>query len=313
LKRKVFDIIQIGDKSNIASRLFDIFIAINIFINIFATFLMTFSELEDYYPTFKTIEIITTIIFMIEYVLRIWTADYLYPKYNEFRSRLRFLVSYDGIVDLFTIIPAFFLTGFIVFRMLRVIRIFHLFRINKQYDSFNVITTILIEKKNQIFSSISIIFILMLGSSLCMFSAEHEAQPEVFRNAFSGLWWAVSTVLTVGYGDIYPITILGKCMAILIAFLGVGAVAIPTGIISAGFVEQYTMKSRNPSGYSKLDLKDIIEIQIDENLDGRTVLDIHKNEGLHIYLILRDDISVIPENNLALCRGDIAIAKIESE
>jgi voltage-gated potassium channel len=72
-----------------------------------------------------------------------------------------------------------------------------------------------------------------------MYSAEHEAQPEQFQNAFSGIWWSMSTLLTVGYGDIYPITIIGKCMAIVIAFLGVGVVAIPTGIISAGFVEQY--------------------------------------------------------------------------
>lgn len=311
LKRKIFDIIQIGDKSNIASRLFDIFIAFNIFANIFATFLLTFSELSGYYTSFKNIEYITTIIFCIEYILRIWTADYLYPEYSELKSRLRFLVSYDGIVDLLTIIPAFFLTGFIVFRMLRVIRIFHLFRINKQYDSFNVITTVLVEKKNQIFSSIAIIFILMLASSLCMFSAEHEAQPEIFRNAFSGLWWAVSTVLTVGYGDIYPITILGKCMAILIAFLGVGAVAIPTGIISAGFVEQYTMQSRNTAGYSQLDIKDILEILIDDKLAGRTIIDVRKNEGLQIYLILRDNISVLPKDELTLLTGDIAIARLE--
>ncbi len=311
MKRKLFDILQIGDKSNSASRLFDIFIAINIFVNIFATLLMTFSELEGYYDTFKIIEIVTTIVFAVEYVLRIWTADYLYPQYSIKKARLRFLVSYDGIVDLFTILPAFFLTGFIAFRMLRVIRIFHLFRINKQYDSFNVITNILVEKKNQIFSSISIIFILMVGSSLCMYSAEHEAQPEVFRNAFSGLWWSVSTVLTVGYGDIYPVTVLGKCMAILIAFLGVGAVAIPTGIISAGFVEQYTMKNRDPAGYQMLDLKDIVEILVDDKLTGKTVKDIQKNEGLLVYLILRDGLSVVPKERLVTKPGDIIIAKID--
>ena len=81
-----------------------------------------------------------------------------------------------------------------------------------------------------------IILVLMLGSSLCMYSLEHDAQPEVFKNAFSGVWWSVSTLLTIGYGDIYPITPAGKAMGIFITFLGVGMVAIPTGIISAGFV-----------------------------------------------------------------------------
>lgn len=311
MKRKVFDIIQIGDKSNLASRLFDIFIAVNIFANIIVVFLQTFGELSDSFALFRWIEIITTLIFCIEYILRIWTADYLYPEYSEPKSRLRFLVSYDGIVDLLTIIPAFFLTGFIVFRMLRVIRIFHLFRINKQYDSFNVIAAVFREKRNQIISSVVIILILMLGSSLCMFSAEHEAQPEVFQNAFSGLWWAVSTVLTVGYGDIYPVTVLGKCMAILIAFLGVGAVAIPTGIISAGFVEQYTRQSVDHAKYQKLDIKDVVEILVDDKLAGRTLAEVRDTEGLLVYLVLRNNLTVLPKDDLLLQPDDIVVAKIE--
>ena len=85
--------------------------------------------------------------------------------------------------------------------------------------------------------------VLMLSSSLCMYSLENRAQPEVFTNAFSGIWWAASTLLTVGYGDIYPVTTIGKIFGIFIAFLGVGMVAIPTGIISAGFVDQYSRRS----------------------------------------------------------------------
>ena len=84
----------------------------------------------------------------------------------------------------------------------------------------------------------------MLVSSLCIYSAEHEAQPELYANAFSGIWWSLSTIFTVGYGDIYPITVLGRIMTVVITFLGVGAVAIPTGIISAGFVEEYSELAR---------------------------------------------------------------------
>ena len=130
---------------------------------------------------------------------------------SKSRATIRFLVSFDGIVDLLTIIPAFFLSGFVIFRMLRVARVFHLFRLNAKYDSFNVITTVLYEKWNQIISSVFIVLILMLASSLCMYSVEHDAQPEVFRNAFSGIWWSMSTLLTVGYGDIYPIATLAIC------------------------------------------------------------------------------------------------------
>ena len=256
LKEKIFNIIQIGDKSNPISRMFDIFITVTIVANILVTFLQTFDELAFLTTVFKGVEYVTIFIFCVEYILRIWTAEYLYPDKSRGRSRLRFLVSFDGIVDFLTIVPVFFLSGFVIFRMLRVARIFHLFRLNAKYDSFNVITTVLYEKRNQIISSVFIVLILMLASSLCMYSVEHDAQPTVFRNAFSGIWWSMSTLLTVGYGDIYPITPLGRVMAICIAYLGVGAVAIPTGIISAGFVEQYQRKS-NISGLKNEDIKEI--------------------------------------------------------
>ena len=239
LKKKIFNIIQIGDKSNRISRAFDIFITITIVLNILVTFAQTFDELSRITMGLKAIEYVTLGIFCVEYVLRIWTAEYLYPNIGRRQAKLRFLISFDGVIDLLTIVPVFFLSGFVIFRMLRVARIFHLFRLNAKYDSFNVITTVLYEKRNQIISSVFIVLILMLASSLCMYSVEHDTQPDVFRNAFSGVWWSMSTLLTVGYGDIYPVTTLGRVMAICIAYLGVGAVAIPTGISSAGFVEQY--------------------------------------------------------------------------
>lgn len=312
MKRKVFDIIQIGDKSNLVSRGFDIFITLTIISNILVMFLQTFDELEVAYPFFKCVEIFTTLVFCIEYILRIWTADYLYPNLSEFKSRLRFLFSYDGVVDLLTIIPAFFLTGFVVFRMLRVVRIFHLFRINAQYDSFSVITSVLWEKKRQILSSLFIVIILILGSSLCMYSAEHEVQPNVFRNAFSGIWWAVSTVLTVGYGDIYPVTLMGRLMAIIIAILGVGVVAIPTGIISAGFVEQYQRKA-SLADYKDADIKDIIELLVDTSMQDKTVEDLNKINGFTILLIVRDDLSILPKDTTMVKLNDIVIVKLESK
>ena len=141
-------------------------------------------------------------------------------------------------------LPFFFPSGAIAFRMFRIVRIFRLFRINSYTDSLNVITEVITSKGQQLISSVFIIVVLMLGASLCMYSIEHDAQPHVFTNAFSGIWWAVSTLLTVGYGDIYPITDVGKIFSIIITFLGVGMVAIPTGIISAGFVDQYSRIKR---------------------------------------------------------------------
>ena len=279
--------------------------------NILVTFLQTFDELTFLFPAFHVIEVITILIFCVEYILRIWTADYLYPDKNEFRSRLRFLISFDGIIDLLTILPFFFLSGMVIFRMLRVARIFHLFRLNARYDSFNVITTVLYEKRNQIISSVFIVLILMLASSLCMYSVEHDSQPEVFRNAFSGIWWSMSTLLTVGYGDIYPITTLGRIMAICIAYLGVGAVAIPTGIISAGFVEQYQRKS-SLSNIKAADIPEIAEIFVDKRFAGKSVEEMEEAEQVTIFLILREDLSILPQKDTILKLNDIIVIRGEN-
>ena len=312
LKTRIFNIIQIGDKSNRISSAFDIFITVVIFSNIVVTFLQTFSELSFLSGFFHVIEAATLCIFCIEYILRIWTADLLYPSRSRLRSRLRFLISFDGIIDFLTILPFFFLSGFVIFRMLRVARIFHLFRLNSRYDSFNVITTVLYEKRNQIISSVFIVVILMLASSLCMYSVEHDAQPDVFRNAFSGIWWSMSTLLTVGYGDIYPITTLGKVMAICIAYLGVGAVAIPTGIISAGFVEQYQRKS-GLSNIKNADIKEIAEILADRRYAGKTIEEIETADQLTIFLILRDNLSILPQKDTVVKLNDILVIRGENE
>ena len=312
LKTRIFNIIQIGDKSNRISRAFDIFITVVIFSNIVVTFLQTFSELSFLSGFFHVIEAATLCIFCIEYILRIWTADLLYPSRSRLRSRMRFLISFDGIIDFLTILPFFFLSGFVIFRMLRVARIFHLFRLNSRYDSFNVITTVLYEKRNQIISSVFIVVILMLASSLCMYSVEHDAQPDVFRNAFSGIWWSMSTLLTVGYGDIYPITTLGRVMAICIAYLGVGAVAIPTGIISAGFVEQYQRKS-GLSNIKNADIKEIAEILADRRYAGKTIEEIETADQLTIFLILRDNLSILPQKDTVVKLNDILVIRGENE
>lgn len=312
MREKIFNIIQIGDKSNKISRAFDIFITIIIVSNIIVTFLETFDQLAYFSSLFKIVEIVTVFVFCVEYILRIWTANYLYPEVTAGHARFKFLISFDGIVDLLTIIPAFFLSGFVIFRMLRVARIFHLFRLNAKYDSFNVITTVLYEKRNQIISSVFIVLILMLASSLCMYSVEHEAQPTVFRNAFSGIWWSMSTLLTVGYGDIYPITTLGRIMAICIAYLGVGAVAIPTGIISAGFVEQYQRKS-SISNLKDADIQEIAEVFVDKRYAGKTVEEMEEAQQITIFLVLRDDFSVLPQKNTVLKLNDIIIIRVEEE
>ena len=202
-KKRVFDIIQIGNRKDFISSAFDIFIVVTIVLNLFVTLFQTFDESAPYANVLNVLELITILIFTVEYVLRIWTADFLYPSKPYWKAVLAFVFSLYGLIDFFTFFPYYlpivFPMGAVAFRMFRVIRIFRLFRVNAQYDAFNVIINVLNDKKNQLISSICMILIFMVAASLCMYSLEHEAQPEQFANAFSGIWWSVSTLLTVGY------------------------------------------------------------------------------------------------------------------
>lgn len=309
-KKRIFDIIQIGQREDFVSRAFDFFIVMVIFSNIAVMFMETFDELSSLFGVFKFIEVATIVIFCLEYALRIWTAQFLYPEVSKGKAVGKFILSFDGIVDLLTILPFFFLSGFVAFRMLRVVRIFHLFRINAYYDSFNVITSVLYEKKNQIISSVFIIMILMMSSSLCMYSAEHEAQPEIFNNAFSGMWWSISTILTVGYGDIYPITALGRAMAIVIALLGVGVVAIPTGIISAGFVEQYT-ELMHRSEMTVLGTTNVL-VTKDDPFCNRKIKMIEEEYDCKVLVLVRDGAVVVPTPDVLIKQNDTIVYQKEN-
>ncbi|MCM1538266.1 MAG: ion transporter [bacterium] len=307
LKKRIFQIIQIGTRTDIPSMCFDISIVLVILVNISVTFIQTFDWAEGYAGILGTVELITMLIFLVEYLLRLWTADCLYPEKSYPAAVLTFAVSFFGLVDLLTILPyfcPFFIpSGAVAFRMLRVVRILHLFRINSRYDAFNVITAVLKDKKNALLSSIFLVLVLMLASSLCMYGLEHEAQPENFANAFSGIWWSVSTLLTVGYGDIYPVTIGGRIMAIFIAFLGVGMVAIPTGIISAGFVEYYT--KIKVGTYTQHDA-DFITLSIGKGhpYAGAQLKELGLPQGLYTAVVLRGEDVYTPHAGLVLEEGD---------
>ena len=267
--QKLLKMVSVGYIGDFISVSYDALGTIALIANLLIAFLSTFAELDRMYGgLFDFIEAITVFFFAVDYVLRMVTAKCLYPNKTELRAVLSYVFSLLGVIDLLSFLPyylpVFFPTGATAFRMFRVARIFRLFRINAYYDSLNVIVEVLKSKAQQLLSSVFIISVLILASSLCMYSLEHEAQPEVFVNAFSGIWWAASTLLTVGYGDIYPVTTLGKIMGIILAFLGVGMVAIPTGIISAGFVEQYT-RLKNLGDYSSnVDIR-FIKIRLTRN------------------------------------------------
>ena len=319
IRYRIFEILEVRTGTvSYAARIYYCIYLITIIINLAASIMHTYESYRlKYGDLLLLIENITVALFCVDYILRLCTAKYMYPESKGSGAVRKYIFSFTGIIDMLSFLPyylpVFFPSGAVAFRLLRVMRIFRLFRINAYYNSFRLITEVLNSKRQQLFSSVFTILILMLASSLCMYSLEHEAQPEVFTNAFSGIWWAASTLLTVGYGDIYPITTLGKLFGIFITFLGVGMVAIPTGIISAGFVDQYSRIKRMSEYGQETDVHFIkIHLTARDPWVKKSIAQLHLPERVIVAVVLRNHRALVPRGNLVLRVDDIMVLAAES-
>ena len=246
IKANIFRVIQPAENGETASRIFDLVITSLVFVSILSIFLMTFDLSKDTIRILNWVERISIIIFSVEYLLRIWTADLLHPNSSPWRARLRYIVSGMAIIDLVSILP-FYLPmllpiNLVGIRAIRLVRLLRIFKLNRYSEALSSIGEVLHRKYREILISMFFVFLLLIIASLLIYYAEHDAQPDKFTNAFSGLWWAVATLTTVGYGDIYPVTTAGRILSAIIAITGIGMVAVPTSILSAGFVDQLSQK-----------------------------------------------------------------------
>lgn len=195
---------------------------------------------------FEWFEIITVGIFSVEYLLRVWSVT-LDPRYaHPVWGRLRYAMTPFALVDLIAIAP-FFLPHVVdldlmTLRGLRLARLLRVMKLGRFSQALGMLGRIVRNKLDEILAATTIMIALLLVASTLMYYIEHEAQPEAFPNIPAALWWGVVTLTSVGYGDVYPVTVLGKLCAGVIALVGIGIVALPSAVIVAGFVEE--MQSR---------------------------------------------------------------------
>ena len=315
LRAAIFNMVSVGVVDEPVNQAYDVLSTVALIVNLAGAFAATFDEIAARFGGLLWwIECITVLFFAVDYVLRLYTARNLYPQLKPGQALIKYVTSFSGVVDLLSFLPYYlpilFPKGMAAFRLIRVVRIMRLFRINPYYDSLNVITEVIVGKRQQLMSSVFIIVVMMMASSLCMYSLEHDAQPEVFRNAFSGIWWSTSTLLTIGYGDIYPVTVMGKVFGILIAFLDVGLVAIPTGIISAGFVEQYQRLKRLG------DMEEVhsitLRLRSDDAWVGRRISELGLPHGALIAALERGGGIIPPRGGVVLREGDKLVIGAEA-
>jgi len=220
------------------SKVFQRSITLLIVLSIVSFCVETLPNLSPSFRSFlQKIEIVTVVIFTLEYLARIYVS----------KHRLNFVFSFMGIVDLLAILP-FYLASSVDLRSLRIFRLFRMLRILKLLRYSDAIMRLLralyqIKDELVIFGIATLMMLFLAAVGIYHF--EHAAQPEVFSNVFDCLWWAVATLTTVGYGDVYPITIGGRLFTFLILMLGLGLVAVPTGLISSALT---SLKSEERSG-----------------------------------------------------------------
>lgn len=205
---------------------FGIFISVLIFYSLVTFSMETLPDLDESTLIFlKYSEMVVVAIFTLEYLCRVMVAE----------NKIKFIFSFYGLIDLLAIIPFYLATSvdlrtLRLLRLLRLIRILKMVRYNKAINRFG---RALAETKEELVIFTFAAFIMLFLSSVGIYHFEHEAQPNSYRTIFDCLWWSVATLTTVGYGDIYPITVGGKIFTFCILLLGLGLIAVPASIMAS--------------------------------------------------------------------------------
>lgn len=251
-KKKVHGLLHpeiVGDKH--WDKVINIFIVVLIILNVAAVMIETLKAVESSPQVmryFHYFDWISVTIFTVEYVLRVWSSNHE-PKYkHRVWGRLRYMVSPAALIDLIAILPSY-LHAFIgldlrVLRMLRLLRFFRLFRLTAYTHSAQMIMNVFRKRKNELGLSFILAVFLIIIASCVMYFVEHRYPTEEtsqFTSIPATIWWAVVSLTTTGYGDMYPLTSLGKAMASIIMLTGVAFFALPAGIITAGFIDEFRL------------------------------------------------------------------------
>jgi len=240
-------LLEPAKENDVLSKFVDIFLLVLIFLNVLMVILETVDDLFlQYYKLFRIFEYFSVFIFSLEYVGRIWSCVEVKDCANNFRARIKYLLSFPSLIDLIAIAPsllAFFFPS-VDLRFIRVLRIFRFLKFSRYSSSINNLLTVIWNQRKSFGAAFFILFIMLIIASSGMYLVEKDAQPEKFGSIPQAMWWSIVTLTTVGYGDVYPITTLGKFFGSAIIILGIGTVALPSGILASAFSE-HTRRSQN--------------------------------------------------------------------
>jgi voltage-gated potassium channel len=245
LRSRVYQAIGSAQSVGRVSHIFNMSIITLILLNVTAMILESVQAIHTRVPHwFLWFEYFSVGVFSVEYLLRLWSCVEDLPYRRPVRGRLRFMISPLALVDLSAVLPFYLpflaidLRVLRMFRMLRIMRLMRIAKLGRYSQSLQMLLRVVRSRKEELMSSACILLILVVVAASLIFYAEHETQPQPFSSIPAAMWWAVVTLTTIGYGDVYPVTVVGKLLASAIAVLGIGMVALPTAILGTGFLEE---------------------------------------------------------------------------
>lgn len=238
-RKRTFEVLDIGRPHDQASRVADVVLIGLISINVLAVILESIPEMaQRWHAEFYALEIFSVVVFSVEYLARLWSCaedperDFSSPVLG----RLRYMLTPMALIDLIAILP--FYLGFFVtadLRFMRVLRLLRIFKLTRYSSSMSLLLEVLKDEVKSIGAALFVLMLLIVLAASFTYLAEHQAQPQAFGSIPAAMWWTVITMTTVGYGDVVPVTVLGKFFGATIGIMGVGMVALPAGLLASGF------------------------------------------------------------------------------
>ena len=255
LRAKTYQLLENETNRSVSAKVINSLLIVLIITNVIAAIFESEADYHlRYQQEFALFEIISLSIFCIEYLFRVWCSieNKKYRQLSTFKARVSYMLTPMAIIDLIAILPFIIALFFAVdLRTLRLLRVLRLLKLTHYFKGFNIFISVIIKEMKSITAAMTVMMFLIIIAASLMHSVEGSIQPEAFGSIIQSFWWAVVTMTTVGYGDVVPVTSIGKIISTFIMLIGVGLVALPAGMLAARFGEELRERRKNLNAHIK--------------------------------------------------------------